>query len=86
MEFEWDLRKAAKNLKNHKVSFSEAATAFSDPLGTTVSDPDHSIDEERYITVGMSHRFRLLIVAHNERGDRIRIISARELTPSERNL
>jgi len=84
LEFEWDPRKAAKNLRKHKVSFPEAATAFSDPLSATVSDPDHSAEEDRYIIVGMSNRFRLLMVAFAERGDRIRIISARELTRAER--
>ena len=80
VEFEWDPRKAAKNLRNHRVSFNEAATVFGDPLGTTAPDPDHSLIEDRYITVGMSSRRRLVMVAHTERGERIRIISARGLT------
>jgi uncharacterized DUF497 family protein len=84
MEFEWDPRKAAQNLRKHKVSFSEATTVFGDDLSTTVYDPDHSLDEDRYITIGWSNRRRLLIVAYTERGDRIRIISARELTHAER--
>jgi len=84
MEFEWNPQKAAKNLKDHKVSFGEAATVFSDPLSITISDPDHSINEDRFIVIGMSHRFRLLMVAHTERDERIRIISARELTRKER--
>jgi uncharacterized DUF497 family protein len=84
MEFEWDPRKAAKNLRKHKVAFTEAATVFSDDLSITVYDPDHSMDEDRYITIGWSHGRRLLMVAHTERGDRIRIISARELTRTER--
>jgi len=84
VKFEWDPKKAAKNLRKHKVSFSEAATVLSDPLSITVPDPDHSIEEDRHITVGMSNRRRLLIVAHTEHGDRIRIISARELTHAER--
>ena len=84
MEFEWDPKKAAKNLREHKVSFNEAATVFGDPLGTTAPDPDHSLAEDRYITVGMSNRRRLIMVAHTERGERIRIISARELTRAER--
>ena len=84
VEFEWDPNKADRNLKLHQVSFNEAATVFSDPLSITVTDPDHSIEEERSITVGWSDRFRLLLVAHTERGDRIRVISARELNRSER--
>ncbi len=84
MEFEWNPVKAAANLKKHGVSFAEAATVLSDTLSVTVPDPDHSIDEDRYITVGLSNRSRLLIVAHIERGDRVRIISARELTRAER--
>jgi len=84
MEFDWDPNEAASNLRRHNVSFGEAATVFSGPLSTTVPDPDHSLDEDRSITVGLSYRDRLLIVAHTERGDRIRIISARELTRTER--
>ena len=84
MEFEWDPKKAAKNLRKHGVSFNEAATVLGDSLGTTVPDPDHSLAEDRYITVGMSGRRRLVMVAHTERGERIRIISARELTRAER--
>ena len=84
MEFDWDPRKAASNLRRHNVSFSEAATVFSDPLSTTVPDPDHSLNEDRSITIGLSYRSRLLMVAHTERGDHIRIISARELTRTER--
>lgn len=71
-------------MSKHGVSFREAATVLGDPLGATVSDPDHSSAEDRYITVGSSNRGRLLLVAHTERGDRIRIISARELTRAER--
>ena len=84
MEFDWDPRKAASNLRRHNVSFGEAATVFSDPLSTTVPDPDHSYNEDRSITIGLSHRGRLLMVAHTERGDRLRIISARALTRTER--
>ena len=84
MQFEWNPTKAALNLKNHKVSFNEAATVFSDPLGVTVPDPDHSDEEDRLVIVGISYRPRLLIVSHTENEDVIRIISARELTPRER--
>jgi len=84
MIFEWDPKKATINLRRHKVSFKEAATVFNDPLSVTVRDPDHSIDENRYLIIGQSHRNRLLIVSHAEQGNRIRIISTRELTPTER--
>ena len=75
--FEWDPRKARKNLAVHGVSFDEASTAFRDPLSVTVADPLHSEDEERFVLMGQSHRNRILVVVHTERGDRIRIISAR---------
>jgi uncharacterized DUF497 family protein len=84
MDFEWDPRKAEINLRKHDVSFAEAGTVFGDDLAITVSDPDHSNDEDRYITIGWSGHRRLLMVSHTDRGDRIRIISARELTKSER--
>jgi len=79
----WDTNKAAKNLRKHRVAFEEAATVFDDPVFITVVDDEHSVDEERYITVGMSSQRRLLIVAHTDRHDRIRIISAREATKKE---
>ncbi len=84
MQFEWDPKKAAANLRKHAVSFAEAATVMADRLSMTFPDPDHSESEDRYITIGTSSRRRLLMVAHTERGDRIRIISARELTRAER--
>jgi uncharacterized protein len=84
MDFEWDPKKAATNLKKHKVSFVEAATLFGDPMSVTVTDPDHSLDEDRYITIGLSKMQRLLMVAHTERKGRIRIISARKLTQAEK--
>ncbi len=84
MEFEWDPDKAIGNLRKHKVSFNEAATVFGDFFGATAADPDHSDDEYRYVTVGLSNRGRLLMVAHAERRGRIRIISARKLTEIER--
>ena len=84
MDFEWDPRKAEINLRKHGVSFTEAGTVFGDNLAITVPDPDHSNDEDRYITIGWSNRRRLLMVSHTDRGDQIRIISARELTKAER--
>jgi uncharacterized DUF497 family protein len=80
VEFEWDARKAARNLRKHKVSFNEAVTVFGDVLGTTAADPAHSAEEDRYITVGLSSSGRVLLVGHPDRDDRIRIISARTLT------
>ena len=84
LRFTWDPRKAASNLRKHGVSFEEAASAFADPLSLTVPDPDHSDDEERFLLVGLSDQSRLLVVAHVERGDEIRIINARLATRRER--
>ena len=84
LEFEWKPDKAATNLHKHKVSFQEAATVFADETSATVYDPDHSDEEDRFLTIGYSNRRRLLIVSHTERDNRIRIISARLLKPSER--
>jgi uncharacterized protein len=84
--FEWDPRKAAENRARHGVTFEEAATVFRDPLSATGADPDHSVDEDRSITFGMSKAGRLLVVAHSDRDDTIRIISARPVTPSERRI
>jgi uncharacterized DUF497 family protein len=86
MRVTWDARKAAANVKKHKVSFEEAATALADPLAITGADPDHSIDEIRWITFGLSNRRRLLAVAHTDEDDTIRIISARAATRPERRL
>ncbi len=83
MNFEWNPRKAELNLRKHRVSFAEATTVFGDELAITIPDPDHSIGEDRYITIGWSNRRKLLMVAHADRGNRIRIISARELTRRE---
>ena len=84
LTFEWDPAKARTNLAKHGVDFLEAATVFADPLSLTVPDPDHSVGEPRYVTMGMSHLQRLLVVAHMEAGDRLRLISARRGTRSER--
>jgi uncharacterized DUF497 family protein len=84
MQFEWDREKGKRNLRKHEVSFDEAVTVFYDPLAATFDDPDHSIGEHRSITVGFSSRGRLLVVSHAERGNSIRIISARPATAQER--
>jgi len=86
MEFEWDPDKATRNLAKHGVSFHEAATVFGDPLALTYFDPDHSEDEDRFLTVGQSSVGRLLVISHTDRGDRTRIISARQVTPKERRV
>ncbi len=86
MEFEWDPRKAEHNRRKHGVDFVEAATIFNDPLSITYLDPDHSDDEERFIIIGMSIAGRLLIVAHTDRHNITRLISAREVINHERKL
>ena len=84
MEFEWDQTKAAANVSKHAVSFDEAKTVFDDPLYVDFYNPDHSLNEHRYIIIGESEQGRLLMVSYTELGDTIRIISSRELTPAER--
>jgi len=86
MKFEWDPRKAKRNLTKHSVSFEEATTVFLDPLSATGDDPDHSAEENRFITVGSSSSGRLLAVSHTDRRDSIRIISARRSTKEEREV
>jgi uncharacterized DUF497 family protein len=83
--YEWDLGKAAANLRKHRVSFEEAASVFLDPAALTFADPDHSESEDRSITIGRSARHRVLFVAHTERGKRLRIISARGATRREQD-
>jgi len=84
VNFEWDPAKARTNRRKHRVTFEEAATVYGDALALTYPDPDHSFSEQRFITVGMSSAKRVLIVAHTERGESIRIISARKATQHER--
>ncbi len=86
MDFEWDPLKDDANQHKHGVSFDEASTVFGDPFALTNDDPDHSTDERRFLTTGYSSRHRLIIVAHLDREDRIRIITAREVTPAERQV
>ena len=86
MEFEWDPDKAESNVNKHGVAFAHASTIFGDPLSLTFYDPDHSDDEDRYITIGTSADDVVLIVSHTDRGDRIRIISARKAKPRERRI
>lgn len=83
LRFEWDARKSASNAKKHKVTFEEARSAFADPNGLVIDDPDHSEEEERFILLGLSYAVRLLVVCHVFRADVVRIISARKATPRE---
>lgn len=84
LNFEWDENKAKSNLAKHAVSFGEAATVFGDPLSLTIAAPAHSQVEDRFIIIGSSHQRKLLVVVHTERGDNIRIISARRASKRER--
>lgn len=84
MSFEWDESKAARNLAKHGVPFAEALTVFGDPLSETFNDPDHSSDERRFIIIGKSESGRILVVAHTDDGQTVRVISAREPTSRER--
>ena len=86
MRFEWNSSKAAANLKKHGISFEEASTVFYDPLAATGSDPDHSLGEHRFVTFGLSSQGHILVVAHVERPNAIRIISARLATHPERRI
>jgi hypothetical protein len=83
LQFEWDPNKATFNIRKHNVSFEEAATIFYDPMFITVVDEEHSIDEERYISIGLSADGQLLMVAHTDRHEQIRLISARKATKKE---
>ncbi|MEI6652486.1 MAG: BrnT family toxin [Chlorobiaceae bacterium] len=84
LSFEWNNPKALSNEQKHGISFDEASTVFGDPLSLTLHDPLHSENEERFVVIGTSHKNRVLIVVHTERGDDIRIISARKATNNER--
>jgi uncharacterized protein len=84
LQFQWNSIKAKANITKHGVSFDEATTVFRDPLSITIGDPFHSIDEERFVQIGRSCQNRLLVVVHTDRGDRIRIISARPASRKER--
>lgn len=86
LKFEWDESKAASNKDKHKITFTEAATVFADPLAYTFNDPDHSINETRLLTFGLSCKGRLLVVVHTEHKSHIRIISARKATRHEKEI
>jgi uncharacterized protein len=80
MKFDWDPDKARRNVEKHQVSFQEAATVFDDPLSSTFPDSQHSSGEARWVIIGQSQDGRVLFVAHADRGNLTRIISAREVT------
>jgi len=82
LDFEWDEAKAGQNFENPGVPFSEATTVFADPLAITISDPDHQ-DESRFVDLGLSYLGRTLVVVFTQRGDTVRIISARRATRRE---
>lgn len=84
LQFDWDPKKARRNVDRHGVSFDEASTAFRDTMSITIPDPAHSETEDRLVLVGYSYRNRLIVVVHTDRNDRIRIISARPATRRER--
>ena len=84
LTFEWDEAKNAANLVKHGVTFEEASEIFSDPLSVTILDPEHSSEEDRFVTVGMSGTALLVVAIHTDRNGKIRIISARRARPTER--
>ena len=84
MIYEWDPKKAAANQRKHDISFDDAASVFLDPLALTFADSDHSIAEQRGVTIGHTRRQQVVFVAHCQRGNRVRLISARRATPRER--
>ena len=84
LQFDWDPAKAASSEAKHRVAFTEAATAFGDPLSLTVPDPEHSVGEARFVLIGLTYVGRLVVVAHLESDSSIRILSARSATTTER--
>ena len=86
MEFEYDAAKAALNFKKHGLTFEEASTIFGDPMAYTFADPDHSVGEESWLVLGMSHSARLFAVIYTHRGEKYRIVRARLATKRERKI
>ena len=86
LDFEWDKEKAAANFRKHKVSFEEAKTVFADPFAITIDDPKHSVDEYRFIDTGISANGKILVVCYTEREQKIRLISCRKATKTEREI
>ena len=86
MDFEWDEDKAAANFKKHKMSFEEAKTVFADPFAITIDDPKHSVNEYRFVDTGISADGKILVVSYTEREEKIRLISCRKATKTERKI
>jgi uncharacterized protein len=86
IEFDWDPKKAEANKQKHGINFREAATIFGDRLAITFADPDHSLDEDRFLTFGLSRFNQMIVVSHVHRGEKLRIISARLMTRQERKI
>ena len=84
IKFDWDPTKARRNFRKHRIDFDEASTVFADTLSITIPDPDHSEDDERWVTIGLSNRDRILVVVHTEKDETIRLISARRADRPER--
>jgi hypothetical protein len=84
VKFQWNPKKGADNLTKHGVSFDEATTVFGDPLAATIPDPEHSSQEARFVTMGLTASQRLVVVVHTDRGEEVRIISARRATAGEK--
>ena len=84
MKFEWDPNKAASNVRRHGIAFEDAASVFGDPLARTIPDPEHSTEETRFVTMGMTAGGRLVVVVHTDREGRTRLISARPATRREK--
>ncbi len=84
MKFQWDQDKANNNITKHSISFEEAVTVFGDPLAVTIFDPDHSVGEFRFLTIGQSKSQKLLVISHTERENEIRLISGRLASKQER--
>ncbi|HHT9105053.1 MAG TPA: BrnT family toxin [Candidatus Wujingus californicus] len=86
LTFEWDEEKAKENLRKHKIDFTEAKTIFNDPFSITITDPEHSIGEYRYVDIGQSSKGQILVIVYTDRMSNIRIISCRKATKSERRI
>lgn len=84
MDFEWDPAKASSNIDKHGVTFEEAVSVFGDVFASTINNVLNSATEERFITLGLSHRRRLIVIVHTDRGESVRLISARLASPTER--